>query len=81
MARPLGQSFDCAGCGAKLMMARGPKGKNIPLETRNMHTVYRLIVDATDPDKTRCEEESRGYLNHFVTCPKRDEFKGGTRDA
>jgi len=62
------------------MMARGPKGKNIPLETHNMHSVYRLIVGET-PEETRCEEQSRGFLNHFVTCPKRDEFKQRTRDA
>ena len=60
------------------MMATGPKGKAIPLETRNMHAVYRLIVDAEDPEKTRCEEVARGYLNHFVTCPKRDDFKRRT---
>lgn len=80
MARPLGVPFKCNGCGAELMMARGPKGKNIPLETRNVHIVYRMIAGPT-PEDQRCEEVARGYLNHFVTCPKRDEFKAVTRNG
>ncbi len=76
MARKAGDIFDCAGCGAGIQMVLGPKGKLIPLETRLRHHVFEVSADGLS-----CKWVGRGFLNHFVTCPKRDQFKGRTRDG
>ncbi len=75
MARKAGDIFDCKGCGTNIQMVTGPAGKLIPLETRVRHHVYEVSADGLS-----CTQIGRGFLNHFVTCPQRDQFKNRTRD-
>ncbi len=81
MAREPGTKDECA-CGAKLIFLTNLRtGKTIPVELRAT-TVY-----VQDPDGIHClpvnvhvtaegkQREASIHINHFQTCPKRDQFR------
>ena len=81
MARSPGTTDDCA-CGAKLIFLKNLRsGKTVPVEVRAV-TVY-----VQDPDGVHClpvnahvtadggQHRASMHLNHFQTCPKRNEFR------
>lgn len=63
----------CRGCGEKLVYLKSVKteGKYVPVETKSLD----------EEDKTSLNKQiminfdSSRHVNHFITCPKRDDFR------
>lgn len=75
----------CRGCGAAIMWIVNENGKKEPFDAKATR-MLRLAGDG-DPDKTIVafvEPEVKfkvvaGHINHFVTCPQHDQFRGKAR--
>ena len=76
----------CRGCGAQIMFIKTAKGKTMPVDTNSVMFVPDLngknLYVRPDGDVLRgCEarEEDKdkhiGYISHFATCPKADDFR------
>ena len=61
----------CEGCGRKIEWATDPDGKKIPLDA------IAPCYDVTIPDSgiVTCKRNKLAMVSHFVTCPKRDDFR------
>lgn len=59
----------CRLCGAEIYFVRDIKGDIHPLDAKA--PVYRIDVDLTG---SWIAGRSDGYVSHFTTCPKKDEF-------
>lgn len=65
----------CRGCGRKILWARTEDGKAIPLDA--VAPVYEAheAESAERGDTLIARRATTSYVSHFVTCPKRDEFR------
>lgn len=57
----------CKGCGCPIVWAVNPENKKVPLDKRA--AVYELLPEG------RCKRTFRSFVNHFITCPEREQFK------
>ena len=56
-----------------LRFARGPAGKDLPLQ--KIARVYQVYVAADGSDETRpVEIEGTLYISHFAACPEASRF-------
>jgi hypothetical protein len=60
----------CRGCNRAIRWAKTPKGANVPVET-----VQTLIID----EHGRTQPAGQALVNHFLTCPKANQFSGKNR--
>lgn len=78
----------CKGCGAKIIWIKTVGGRNIPCDPEQI--VYRqktggsLKVVTLNGEVLSAELSTDpntgtgvGYISHFATCPKANEFRGG----
>ena len=68
----------CNGCGAELFFVKNENGKAEPFD-RKPRRVLALAVDAV-PDLLHITRKEKwviatAHYNHFVTCPKADQFR------
>jgi hypothetical protein len=65
----------CKGCGRKILWARTEDGKAIPLDA--VAPVYEVaaVESAERGDSLVARRAKECFVSHFVTCPKRDEFR------
>jgi len=59
------ETSPCKGCGAEIGWIKTPKGRNMPV---NPKKVPFMMADGT---------LRWGYVPHWATCPKAQDFKKG----
>ena len=78
----------CRACGARIMFLKTAAGKTMPvdeegtffLEVKDGPELF-VLVDGTTARGQRVSQEQRedadrfGYISHFATCPKADQFR------
>lgn len=65
----------CDGCHKPMIWARTPEGKWVPLDpTPPVYTVVP-IKGADGYPRPEAARNMLAFVSHFVTCPKRDQFK------
>lgn len=75
MARP-GYST-CKGCGKEIVWGQDDKGTKVPLDTKPP----TWIIVGNHKDGTAKIVRSSGYVSHFATCPKANDFSGKHRNV
>jgi hypothetical protein len=60
----------CKGCSKEILWGVDSKGTRIPLDT----TPPTYVVVGNEKDGTVKIVRSSGYVSHFATCPKANEF-------
>lgn len=61
---------ECRGCGAPIIWGVDEKGQRHPLDAKA--PCYLAVQDVRGVHVKRLRE---AFVSHFVTCPKRDEFR------
>jgi hypothetical protein len=63
------ETSNCKGCGRRIIWSRSTEtGKTVPLDMKET-TVFRLTEDGG------AEPVGGVHLNHFITCPEREQFR------
>jgi len=61
----------CKSCGAAILWAVTPKGKNTPLDAKKVRVAQLMDLGGT----LKIEEAHEGHLSHWATCPTADEHR------
>lgn len=80
----------CKGCGATIIWVKSAGGKSIPCDPEpvayKQETLGRMKIVTPNGEVISGEPQSDpnkatgiGYISHFATCPKANEFRGGRR--
>lgn len=65
---------ECRTCGAAIIWAKSPKGKNMPLDVDSEGGDWNLVEG--NPPRARFAGAGEGdYTCHFATCPQADEHR------
>lgn len=61
----------CKSCGAEIIWAVTPKGRNTPLDANKIR-----VAQVTDLDgQLKIEEVHEGHVSHWATCPTADKHR------
>jgi hypothetical protein len=70
-----GVTKPCKGCGKMILWAQTTEGKWIPLDTR---APTYSIADVKGMGLRALRSE--GYVSHFATCPKANDFSASKKE-
>ena len=76
----------CRGCGAPILWIRTPAGKSMPCDPQPIKYWQdptgrnKIVTPNGEVVSARLEGDEQtatgiGYISHFATCPKRDQFR------
>jgi len=65
----------CKGCGKEILWGVTSEGKKIPLDPKP--PVY--VVSKNTDGSILAERFKGAYVNHFITCPDREQFSSSKK--
>lgn len=65
----------CKGCGAEIIWRKMISGKNMPVDAEGI----TVVVEGTNEGYENRWFTTIGYTPHWSTCPKADQFRGGSK--
>lgn len=63
----------CRGCGKEILWYVTAEGKRIPFDAKQ--TQFLTANNTAHPDQSLEYGVMFGHVNHFITCPQRDQFR------
>lgn len=69
-----GPNATCRSCGADMIWAQTPNGRDMPLDAKPLKSVCQIARDGDTVEIIRMHD---AYVSHFATCPNADKHRRG----